>query len=58
MAVHSATGGEKTIRLKTSADEVVDLLTGEVVARRAKTFHIRFASPETKVFAVKRSRCD
>ena len=54
LAVHSATGGEKTIRLKTSADEIVDLLTGEVVARRTETFRIRFASPETKVFALKR----
>ncbi len=54
LAVHTKDGGEKTVRLRAKAVQVVDLLTGETVARDADSFSVRFASPDTRLFGIRR----
>ncbi|MBQ6470409.1 MAG: hypothetical protein IJJ33_00365 [Victivallales bacterium] len=49
LTLHSRTGGEKTIRLPAKAD-VVDLYTGEVVARHADTFAFPMEAYATRTF--------
>ena len=59
LAVHTKDGGEKTVRLSAKAAQVVDLLTGEILARDADSFSVRFASPDTRLFGIGRQvRCD
>ena len=52
LAVHTKDGGEKTIRLPRHATRVVDLLSGETMAENADRFTVRFAAPDTRLFAV------
>ena len=47
-------GGEKTVRLRTKSDKVVDLLSGETIARDADSFSVKFASPDTRLFSIKK----
>ena len=49
LAVHTKDGGEKTVRLRTKAAKVVDLLTGETVAEDADSFGA--------LFPLRRLRC-
>lgn len=53
VAVHSATGGEKTIHLKEPVDEIVDALTGEVVGRNIRSVTVPFRGPDTRVFELR-----
>ena len=52
LSIHCKDGGERTIYLPKKAVKVVDLLTGEVVAKRTRSFKIEFASPDTKLFEI------
>ena len=52
LAVHTKSGGEKTVRLRAKAAKVVDLLTGETMAEDADAFQARFAEPDTRLFGV------
>ncbi len=54
LAVHMKDGGEKTVRLRTKSDKVVDLLSGETIARDADSFSVKFASPDTRLFSIKK----
>jgi hypothetical protein len=45
-------GGTRTVSLPRKAAKVVDLFSGEVVAKRAKSFKVTFASPDTKLFEI------
>ena len=54
LAVHTKSGGEKTVRLRAKAAKVVDLLTGETVVEDADCFTARFASPDTRLFGIER----
>ena len=54
LAVHTKDGGEKTVRLRTKAANVVDLLSGETIARDADSFRTIFASPDTRLFKIER----
>ena len=54
LAVHTKDGGEKTVRLRTKAAKVVDLLSGETIARDADSFSVKFASPDTRLFSIKK----
>lgn len=53
LTVHTKDGGEKTVRLRAKAAQVVDLLTGEILARDADSFRTVFASPDTRLFGIK-----
>ncbi|MBP5321192.1 MAG: hypothetical protein J6334_09390, partial [Kiritimatiellae bacterium] len=54
LAVHTKEGGEKRIRLRGKAAKVVDLLTGETMASGSDSFPVQFASPDTRLFGIKR----
>ena len=58
LAVHTKDGGEKTVRLRAKAAKVVDLLTGETVAEDADSFDIKFATPDTRLFALSFGRTE
>lgn len=52
VAVHTAQGGEMTVRLPKKAACVTDLLTGQTLATDADAFTCTFATPDTKLFGV------
>ena len=52
ISVHCKDGGIRTVRLPKKASKVVDLLTGEVVAKNTKSFKIEMASPDTKLYEI------
>ena len=52
VSIHCKEGGPRTVSLPAKAARVVDLLSGEVVAKRAKTFKIECASPDTQLFEI------
>ena len=52
ISVHCKDGGVRTVRLPKKASKVVDLLTGEVVAKNTKSFKIEMASPDTKLYEI------
>jgi hypothetical protein len=54
LAVHTKGGGKMTVHLRGRAARVVDLLTGETLARDADSFRVTFASPDTRLFGVER----
>ena len=51
VAVHSATGGKKTIRLPKRAAKVTELVSGRTVAEQVDAFSDGFAAPDTKIYA-------
>jgi len=53
LAVHSGTGGVKTIRLPRRAAQVIDLFSGRVVAQDVAQFEDAFAEPDTKLYELK-----
>ncbi|MCQ2388178.1 MAG: family 43 glycosylhydrolase [Kiritimatiellae bacterium] len=53
LAVHSATGGVKTIRLRSRVGEVADLLADRSAARDADRFDCAFDTPDTKIFELR-----
>ena len=52
LSIHCKEGGERTVYLPKKAAKVVDLFTGEVVAKRAKPFKTNFSSPDTRLFEI------
>ena len=50
VAVHTADGGEKTVRLPRKCSKVVELFSGKTVAENADEFVYKFASPDTALF--------
>ena len=52
LSIHCKDGGERTVYLPKKAAKVVDLFTGEVVAKRAKSFKTNFSSPDTRLFEI------
>ena len=58
LAVHTKGGGEKTVRLRAKAAKVVDMLTGETVAEDADSFDVKFATPDTRLFALSFGRTE
>ena len=53
LAIHSATGGRKRIRLSARVREAVDLLAERTVLTDGDSFEIDFTTPDTKIFEVK-----
>ena len=53
LCVHCKDGGERTVHLRKKAREVVELISGEVVAKRTKKFTYDFAGPDTRLFELK-----
>ena len=56
MAIHTAEGGEMSVRLPKPVARVTDLLTGETVATDAATFKATFASPDTRLFKLEQAK--
>ena len=52
LSIHCKEGGERTVMLPGKVSQVVDLLSGEVVAKRAKSFKVKFASPDTRLYEI------
>ena len=52
LAVHTVRGGQMAVKLPKRAGRVVDLLTGETVARDADSFEADFATPDTRLFGI------
>ena len=52
LSIHCKEGGERTVRLPKKASQVIDLLTGEVVARKTKSFKVSFHSPDTRLYEI------
>ncbi|MBQ5984651.1 MAG: hypothetical protein IJL56_06725 [Bacteroidales bacterium] len=50
LTIHCKEGGERTVRLPRKVSQVVDLFTGEVVAKKAKSFKVNFASPDIRLY--------
>ena len=50
LTIHCKEGGERTVQLPRKVSQVVDLFTGEVVAKKAKSFKVNFASPDTRLY--------
>ena len=50
LAIHSATGGVKTVRLPRKAGKIEDLLSGREIAADAESFSADFATPDTRIF--------
>ncbi len=50
LAIHSASGGEVTVRLPRVALHVKEVFSGKVVAENADAFTYEFAAPETALF--------
>lgn len=53
LCIHCKDGGPKTITLQKKAREVVELISGEVVAKRTRKFVYDFGSPDTRLFELK-----
>ena len=52
LSIHCMEGGMRTVSLPRKAAKVVDLFSGEVVAKRAKSFKVEFASPDTRLYEI------
>ncbi|MBQ5984587.1 MAG: hypothetical protein IJL56_06405 [Bacteroidales bacterium] len=52
LSIHCKEGGRRTVTLPKKASQVIDLLSGEVVAKRKKSFQVDFASPDTRLFEI------
>ena len=52
LSIHCKEGGLRTVTLPKKVSKVVDLLSGEVVAKRKKSFQVEFASPDTRLFEI------
>ena len=52
LTVHCKEGGERTVELPKKVSRVIDLFTGEVVAKKAKSFKVNFASPDTRLYEI------
>ncbi len=52
LSIHCKEGGLKTVSLPRKAAKVVDLLSGEVGAKRTKSFRTECASPDTRLFEI------
>jgi len=50
LAVHTASGGQKKIRLPKESAEIRELFSGEIVARGCKEFVYEFKTPDTAIF--------
>ena len=50
LAVHCASGGEKTVSLPEVYRQVVDVLGGTVIAQNTAAFTYPFKSPDTVLF--------
>ena len=52
LSIHCKEGGLRTVSLPKKAARVIDLLTGETVAKRTKSFQVEFASPDTRLYEI------
>ena len=52
LSIHCKEGGLRTVSLPKKAAQVIDLLSGEVVAKRKKAFTVDFASPDTRLYEI------
>ena len=50
LTIHCKDGGERMVQLPRKVSQVVDLFTGEVVAKKAKSFKVNFASPDVRLY--------
>ncbi len=54
-AVHTATGGRQEIRLPVACEQVVELFSGRIAAKKTDTFYWEFATPDTTLFKIFKS---
>ncbi len=55
LAVHTATGGKKTVRLPKKYSQVRELYSGKVVAEDADSFEYEFKKPDTALFELEQN---
>lgn len=52
LCIHCKDGGVKTVKLPRKARSVVELISGQPVAKRVKSFKYEFSSPDTRLFEI------